>query len=66
MYVPDDFFVLDDSAPNIVRPVVLKQQHYWLTRQVRATLPQALISAGCRGLADRVRRHLQDIDAQAG
>ncbi|HEY5881768.1 MAG TPA: PIN domain-containing protein [Nakamurella sp.] len=65
LYVPDDFFVLvDDSAPETVRAVVSTQQRYWLTRQGRAKLPQALISAGCRGFADRVRSHLQDIDAQ--
>jgi len=66
VYEPDDFFVLvDDSAPDTVRAVVSKQQHYWLTRQGRANLPQALITAGCNCFADRVRSHLQDIDAQA-
>jgi predicted nucleic acid-binding protein len=67
VYVPDDFLVLvDDSVPNIVRAVVSKQQHYWLTRHGRTNLPQALISAGCHGFADRVRRHLQELDARAG
>ena len=66
VYLPDDFFVLvDESAPNIVRAVVSKQQHYWLTRQGRANLPQSLVAAGCQHFADRVRSHLQDIDAQA-
>lgn len=66
MYLPDDFFVLvDESAPDIVRAVVSKQQHYWLTRRSRANLPQSLIAAGCQHFADRVRRHLRDIDAQA-
>lgn len=66
VHAPDDFFVLvDDSAPDIVRAVVLKQQHYWLRRQGRANLPQTLIAAGCHHFADRVRNHLQDIDARA-
>jgi predicted nucleic acid-binding protein len=65
VYEPDDFFVLvNDSAPDLVRALISNQQHYWLTRHGRANLPQALISAGCHGFADKVRRHLQDIAAQ--
>lgn len=67
VYMPDDFFVLvDDSAPDIVRAVVSQQQHYWLARHGRANLSQSLISAGCHGFADRVRRDLQELDARAG
>jgi hypothetical protein len=66
IYTPDEFFLLvDDSAPEQVRRVTLKQVKYWEAKEHRGEnvkpLNVALADAGCNEFATRVRLHLQTL-----
>ncbi|WP_227984688.1 PIN domain-containing protein [Nocardia spumae] len=68
IYKAGEFFELvDDSNPALVRAVTEQQLVYHLrkSRTNKVSLPERLKSAGARGFAERVRRHLQEIDLDA-
>lgn len=64
---PDDFFILvDDSSPDIVERVVIKQATYHCKREGEANLPEHLSAAGCPKFAVRVRAHLAHLAVRPG
>lgn len=67
IYPPDDFLVLvDDAAPKAVRSVTEKQLRYYHQKSSGADgvdLPLRLKNAKVPMFAERVREHLQHVDA---
>ncbi len=60
VYRCDDFFCLvDDSAPEHVRNVVLLMSRYWRSRPDSRPLDEQLVAAGCAQFAERVTAHLR-------
>jgi hypothetical protein len=60
---PDDFFcIVDDSFPEVIDKVLVKQMTYWFHRDGAIDLPTALRAAGCSEFAERVRRRIQNMD----
>ena len=61
---PDDFFsLIDDSAPQFVKGVTLKQLAYWdslnedLGAKKYASLEAALVASNCKKFASKVKIH---------
>lgn len=59
---PDEFFVLaDDSAPQVIRRVVLTQLEYWQRIEGARPLDEALVAADCGKFAARVRPYILSV-----
>ncbi|SHT05767.1 PIN domain-containing protein [Mycobacteroides abscessus] len=64
LHDPDSFFcLLDDSSPQGIREVTKSQLDYWLGRHGTTNLCTHLKKAGAPLFAERVRRHLQTLNA---
>lgn len=65
IYKPDDFFeLIDDSAPRLVRAVAADQLVYHITKGSgrSVSLPEKLRAAGAPKFAERVRKHVLELD----
>lgn len=62
VFQPDDFLILiDDSDPDAVRAVTLRQAKYWSQRKGSRKLDAALRAAGCPEFAGRISVHLREL-----